>query len=101
MSKGKAIISTPYLHAREALSRGRSRLVNAKDPAAMSAAVLHLLENPLERQALSDKAYALGSQMGWSSVSREYLEAFADVKEPKKKERTLQREKVHTLPVSV
>ncbi len=32
LSKGKAIISTPYLHAREALTGGRGRLVSAKDP---------------------------------------------------------------------
>ncbi len=39
LSKGKAIISTPFLHTREALTGGRGRLVNAKDPAAMSGAV--------------------------------------------------------------
>ena len=101
LSKGKAIISTPYLHAKEALAGGRGMMVKAKDPAAMSAAVLHLVENSRERQALSDKAYALGRQMGWGSVSRQYMEAFADVMEPKAKKRTLQRVRVHTLPVSV
>jgi glycosyltransferase involved in cell wall biosynthesis len=101
LSKGKAIISTPYLHAKEALAGGRGMLVNPKDPAAMSAAVLHLLENPRERDALSDKAYALGRQMGWSSVSRQYMEAFTDVMEPQENKRTLQRERIRTLPVSV
>ena len=71
LSKGKAIVSTPYLHAREALAEGRGRLVNAKDPAAMSAAVLRLVENPGERQALAGKAYALGRQMGWGNVSKQ------------------------------
>ena len=101
LSKGKAIISTPFLHAKEALAGGRGKLVNTKDPADMSAAVLHLLENPRERDALSDKAYALGRQMGWSSVSRQYLEAFTDVMEPKEKERTRQRVRMHPLPVSI
>ena len=101
LSKGKAIISTPYLHAREALTGGRGRLVNAKDPAAMSAAVLHLVENFRERQALAEKAYALGRRMGWSNVSRQYLETFADVMAPAEKERTLQQERVLTLPLQL
>lgn len=91
LSKGKAIISTPYLHAREALTGGRGRLVDAKDPAAMSAAVLHLVENPGERQALAEKAYALGRQMGWGNVSKQYLKTFADVMELAGKEIPVQQ----------
>ena len=101
LSKGKAIISTPYLHAQEALSGGRGRLVNAKDPAAMSAAVLRLVENSRERQALAEKAYALGRRMGWSSVSRQYLETFAEVMEPAKEERTEQQRRAFSMPLQV
>jgi glycosyltransferase involved in cell wall biosynthesis len=101
LSKGKAIVSTPYLHAREALTGGRGRLVNAKDPAGMSAAVRHLVENSRERQALAEKAYALGRRMGWSSVSRQYLETFAAVMEPAEKERTEQQGRVFNLPLQV
>ena len=79
LSKGKAIISTPYLHAREALAEGRGKLVNAKDPVAMCAALLRLVENPGERQVMSAKAYTLGRQMGWGNVSKQYLKIFADV----------------------
>ena len=101
LSKGKAIISTPYLHAREALAEGRGLLVNAKDPVAMAAAVLRLANNPLERQILAERAYALGCQMGWSNVSRQYLEVFADVMELEGKESSEQQERVDTLPASV
>ena len=101
LSKGKAIISTPYLHAQEALSEGRGRLVNAKDPSAMSAAVRHLVENPEERQALSERAYALGRQMGWSNVSKLYLEAFANVMGLAGKETPVRQERVRALPVPV
>lgn len=96
LSKGKAIISTPYLHAKEALAGGRGILVNAKDPAALSAAVMHLVENPREREEMAEKAYALGRRMGWSSVSRQYLETFADVMKPAVKLRRA-TEKVHNL----
>jgi glycosyltransferase involved in cell wall biosynthesis len=78
LSKGKAIISTPYLHAREALARGRGRLVEARNPLAMSKAMLQLIENPKKRLSYAEKAYGLGRQMGWSNVSRQYLKTFSE-----------------------
>lgn len=81
LSKGKTIISTPYLHAKEALAEGRGCLVNCCDPAAMAAATIRLMENPLERQSMADKALALGRQMSWGNVSRQYLNLFSNVKE--------------------
>ncbi len=87
LSRGKAIISTPYLHAREALSRGRGKLVEARNPLAMSKAVLQLIENPRRRLAMAEKAYALGRQMGWSNVSRKYLNTFAEAMERTKEVR--------------
>ncbi len=80
LSKGKAIISTPYLHAREALAEGCGLLVDSSNPVAMATAVLRLANNPHNRKALAEKAYALGCQMGWSSVSKQYLQTFAQVK---------------------
>jgi glycosyltransferase involved in cell wall biosynthesis len=62
------------------LAEGRGLLVNSKEPAAMSAAVLRLANNPQERQTLAEKAYALGRQMGWSNVSKQYLKTFTRVK---------------------
>lgn len=76
LGMGKAIISTPYLHAREALAGGRGVLVNFKDAAGMSEAVLNLVEKPAERLALAGRAYVLGRQMGWGRVTGQYLEVF-------------------------
>ncbi len=79
LGMGKAIISTPYLHAREALADGRGMLVNFKDAAGMSEAVLHLRENTEERLALAGRAYILGRQMGWGRVTGQYQEVFEDL----------------------
>ncbi len=89
LSKGKAIISTPYLHAREALAGGRGCLVKAGNPAAMSEALLNLADNPGRRQFLADNAYALGRQMGWGRVSRQYLETFTGAIEQTEKEKSI------------
>ena len=98
LSKGKAIVSTPYLHAREALAEGRGLLVNSKEPEAMSAAVLRLANNPQERQTLAEKAYALGRQMGWSNVSKQYLKTFARVKLQAERGRILQTDRTSLSP---
>jgi glycosyltransferase involved in cell wall biosynthesis len=78
LGMGKAIISTPYLHAREALAGGRGVLVNFKDAEGMSDAVLNLMEKPAERFALAGRAYVLGRQMGWGRVAGQYLDVFED-----------------------
>jgi glycosyltransferase involved in cell wall biosynthesis len=79
LGMGKAIISTPYLHAREALAGGRGVLVNFKDNAGLAEAVLQLVENPAERLALAGRAYVLGRQMGWNRVTGLYLEVFENL----------------------
>jgi len=78
LGMGKAIVSTPFLHAREALTGGRGVLVNFKDAAKMSEAVLNLMENPTERLALAGRAYVMGRQMVWSRIAEKYLDVFED-----------------------
>ena len=79
LSKGKAIISTPFLHAREALAGGCGSPVDAGDADALAKETIRLIENNRERTAMSKKAYDLGRLMGWSNVSAAYLETFSDV----------------------
>src|SRR5580692_226316 len=52
LGAGKAIISTPYWHARELLADGRGVIVPFEDPAAIAEAVLHLLNSEVERHAM-------------------------------------------------
>ena len=82
LSKGKAIISTPFLHAREALAGGSGKLVNAGDAAALARETINLIENSRERTAMSKKAYDIGRLMGWSNVSAEYMKTFTSVVKP-------------------
>jgi glycosyltransferase involved in cell wall biosynthesis len=98
LGMGKAIISTPYLHAREALADGRGMLVNFNDAAGMSEAVLRLMENPGERLALAGRAYIYGRQMGWGRVTGQYLDIFEDLATRAAKGAASQS-LVHTLPV--
>jgi len=73
---GKPVISTPLWYAEELLDDGRGMLVPPKDPQAISAAVLHLLNHEAERHAMRKRAYIFGRDMIWSEVGAKYAESF-------------------------
>ena len=73
---GKAVISTPYLYARELLAEGRGILVPWKDSGAIAHAVIGLLGDDEKRLAMRQRAVAHGRSMLWPAVARQYLESF-------------------------
>jgi glycosyltransferase involved in cell wall biosynthesis len=73
---GKAIISTPYWHARDLLADGRGVLVAGADATAIADAAIRLLDDDEERVALGARAAAYGADMRWPVVARRYLESF-------------------------
>ena len=62
---GKAVVSTPYVHARELLADGVGVLVDANSSPAISAAVVRLLDDPEQLQAAKRRAYAAGRRTIW------------------------------------
>src|SRR6202163_3719845 len=70
LSAGKAIISTPYLHAVELLDEGRGVLVPFDDPQAIAAKTIELLDNGTARHAMRKRAYLYARDMGWHSVAQ-------------------------------
>ncbi len=73
---GKAVISTPYSHAREMLADGRGILVPWRDPAAIAREVVDILGNDDERAAMGKRAAAYGRDMFWPAVARRYHSSF-------------------------
>jgi glycosyltransferase involved in cell wall biosynthesis len=57
LGAGKAIVSTPYWHAKELLAEGRGVIVPFDDPNSIANAVSNLLENDAERHAMRKRAY--------------------------------------------
>ena len=76
VGSGKAVISTPYLYARELLADGRGILVPWKDPAAIGREVIGLLGDDAKRLAMCERAAAQGREMVWPAVARRYVESF-------------------------
>jgi glycosyltransferase involved in cell wall biosynthesis len=62
---GKAVVSTPYLHARELLAGGVGVLIDPDSADAIAAAVNALLDDKDELHALQRRAYARGRQTIW------------------------------------
>ncbi len=73
LGAGKAIISTPYLHAVEALDQGRGILVPFRDSGRLSEAVNSLLDDPDRKHALESKAYAYANDMAWPKTGAHWL----------------------------
>ena len=76
LGAGKAVISTPYAYARELLADGRGILVPWKDPSAIAAEVVGLLDDPEKRMELRLRAARHGRAMLWPAVAHAYLRSF-------------------------
>ena len=73
LGAGKAIVSTAYVHAIEALGDDRGILVPFRDSAALAAAVNSLLERPDRKQSLERASYEYASDMSWPRTGEHWL----------------------------
>jgi len=76
---GKAVVSTPYWHARELLADGRGILVPFGDSAAIGSEIAALLTDQPRRLAIRERAYASSRSMTWERTAERYLAAFQSV----------------------
>ncbi len=76
---GKAIVSSPYLYAKELLAYGRGFVVPFKDARAIAECIVALLDDPALRRATERRAYRFGRQMTWPHVATEYGRLFAEL----------------------
>ena len=65
---GKAVVSTPYVHATEILADGHGVLVDFRDSAAFAREINDLLGSARNIGRLSQRAYERGRTMIWSRV---------------------------------
>jgi len=73
---GKAIVSTPYWHAKELLAEGRGVIVPFQSPKAIADAVLDLLEDDAKRHAMRKRAYLHSRETTWPKTARAYMASF-------------------------
>lgn len=73
LGAGKAVISTPYIHAREMLGEDRGRLFPVGDSDALAEQVLDVLGDDVQCAAMRKRGYIHCRQMVWQAVARAYL----------------------------
>jgi glycosyltransferase involved in cell wall biosynthesis len=76
LGTGKAIISTPYLHAIEALAEGRGLICKFRNPTSIAECVNRLLEDAELRPRLERRAYAFSRNFTWPKVAEKYVNLF-------------------------
>lgn len=76
VAAGRAVISTPYWHARELLADGRGLLVPVRDAAGIAEAALQLLGDDAARTAIGERAAAHALSSSWPVVAKSYLKSF-------------------------
>jgi glycosyltransferase involved in cell wall biosynthesis len=77
---GKAVVSTPYWHARELLADGRGILVPFGDSVAAGSAISGLLTDDVRRNAMRARAYAASRSMTWARTAERHLGVFDSVR---------------------
>jgi len=76
MGTGKAIIATPYLHAKEALAEGRGLFCKFRDCESVTAAINQLLEDEELRKNIQRKVYSYSRNFTWSVVANRYADLY-------------------------
>ena len=101
---GKAVVSTPYWHAKELLDDGRGILVPFRDAKAMSTEIAGLLTNDVRRHSMRRRAYAVSRSMTWAQTAKRYVASFEAAREHARPaillpvDRVVPRSKGHAIP---
>ncbi len=86
LAAGKAVVSTPYLHAKEALAEGRGLLCNFNDSASIAEKVTEIVENKSLRRSMEQNAYNYSRKFIWPLVAGKYLAVFDEMTKNSAKE---------------
>lgn len=76
---GRAVVSTPFVHARELLGNDVGILLPDCGSDAIAEAVRLLLAVPEERAAFQDRAYRRGRQTAWSVIAQRFAALVTEV----------------------
>jgi len=76
LGAGKAIISTPYWHAKDLLADGRGVIVPFDDPNSIATETIRLLDNDAERHAMRKRAYLHSRGTTWQKTAQAYMASF-------------------------
>jgi predicted GH43/DUF377 family glycosyl hydrolase/glycosyltransferase involved in cell wall biosynthesis len=81
LGAGKAVVSTPYLHAKEALAHERGLLVPFHSPEGIAEAINQILDDPDRKATLERNAYTYANEATWPKTGARFLEVMNELVE--------------------
>jgi len=96
LGAGKAVVSTRYMHAAEALGDGRGVLVEFRDPGQLARAVLAILVDPVAKASLEQAAFAYARDATWPRSAGAFLDVMRAVSETRARRRDKERQSAPT-----
>jgi len=73
---GRAIVSTPYLYAKEMLAQERGLLADFESSHSLSKCLNYILGNPDKKAIMEKNTLKLGQTMYWNAVAKNYTDVF-------------------------
>jgi len=73
---GRAVVSTPFLHAKELVTPKRGILANFRDSKSFANAIINILSDSNLKKDMEEDAYANTRHMTWDNVALAYNENF-------------------------
>jgi polysaccharide biosynthesis protein PslF len=80
LGAGKAVVSTPYYHAKEVLANDRGILCKFKDPDSIAASINSLLDKKF-RHEIQRRAYKYSRRFLWKNVAKKYVNLIKSITE--------------------
>jgi predicted GH43/DUF377 family glycosyl hydrolase/glycosyltransferase involved in cell wall biosynthesis len=100
LGAGKAVVSTPYLHAKEALAKDRGILVEFRSAEAIADAINSILDDPKRKARLEKNAYTYANQATWPKTGERFLAAMQELVDEHKPEVPRRKDKDAPLEIS-
>ncbi|MBW3018921.1 glycosyltransferase family 4 protein [Candidatus Woesearchaeota archaeon] len=76
LGAGRIVVSTPYLHAQEALAEGRGLFCEFRNPFSIAENVNKILDDKSLKRSMERKAYEYSRGFTWPKVVRKYAKLF-------------------------
>jgi predicted GH43/DUF377 family glycosyl hydrolase len=81
LGAGKAVVSTPYLHAKEALADERGLIVDFRAPDQIAEGVTRILDDDKLKARLEANAYEYANESTWPKTGARFIEVMEELAE--------------------
>jgi glycosyltransferase involved in cell wall biosynthesis len=76
---GKAIVSTPYLYAKEMLSESNGLLAEFNNPDSLANCIKQIIDDPFKKAKMERNTLKIGRTMYWDKIALQYTNLFLNI----------------------